>query len=199
MLLHITPNIYSHSHAARLLALDIEQLNLHLKDGTELRTGRPYPNKNYWVACRKMGHKNFQGILIETPRIKKKFDYTARWLIGPSFVATHRIQYKLLDRNFDALSDNIGLWSATCKELGDWVSRVPDWAKQFSPMQASPRMEVMPTGCRPRVLVEDIQNEQTGWIVLRQETFLMPSIERGRIEDRMIEGRLPPVSMAFRL
>jgi hypothetical protein len=57
MLMHIRPRIYcpfgdedNHHVAVKLIELTLEPLGLYLRDGVELATGRPYPNKSYVVA-----------------------------------------------------------------------------------------------------------------------------------------------------
>jgi hypothetical protein len=69
MLLHIIPRLYASKEnepKCALIDLYCPELNLRLRDGIELVARRPYPNKNYLVACRKMGHKAMEGLLIET-------------------------------------------------------------------------------------------------------------------------------------
>jgi hypothetical protein len=41
-------------------------------------------------------------------------------------LATHRVHYKLLDHEFDAASDNMILWHASCAEQQrGWANRWP--------------------------------------------------------------------------
>lgn len=61
MLIHIIPRIYRPIELAfigkcQLKKLSIPELEFTLTD-RDLKTGTPYPNKNYFVASRKEGRK----------------------------------------------------------------------------------------------------------------------------------------------
>jgi hypothetical protein len=132
MLLHIIPKLFSTVRDCTIADLTIEPFGLQLRGGVELRTVRPYLNKRYAVAARRIGRKALDGILIETPEPISAYSYTARWAIEAQHLVTHHVTCKLLDRDFDAASEDSVLWYAHSESLGGWISREPD---QIAPLQ----------------------------------------------------------------
>jgi len=197
MLLHITPQFYGPFRQVEILDLRLEPfgLNLGMRD---LAARRPYPNKHFVVACRRAGgRKAFDGMLIETRNHVEEFQYVARWVVNRSFLGVHEVHYKVLDRDFDAASDNMTLWSACCESLGGWSNREPSWAEDQAPVRAEPKTEVKAGRLQRQGVFEDIRDEQSGWIACRRETLSMPTLERERILSSKVEDRIPPLSSAF--
>jgi hypothetical protein len=198
MLLHIRPRLFSGYRNVSLIDLKIEPFGLHLVGGRDLKIGRPYPNKRYAVACRKQGHKAMDGILIETKSFVKEMSTTARWAIEAELCVTHSVDYKILDREFDAASDNMVLWHACCKELGGWSNRFPPGVWMSVPVVTEPAMEVDPGPFDDRRKREDVVDKSDN-IVSRHEVFSMPTIEPERILHTDLNERIPGMEMAFRL
>lgn len=198
MLLHIRPRIFSRYRVA-LIELEVSPFGLHLAGGIDLATRRPYPNKWYSVACRKLGNKAIDGILIETGAPLDELHTTERWAVEASTVVTHRVHYRLLDHDFDAASDSTQFWYACCAELGGWSDRWPDGARNRNrpPIKYEPVMEVEPGLSQQQRLSKDVIDVQSGWIVVREETFSMPTIERERITETKLGGRIPAPGSAF--
>jgi uncharacterized protein DUF6012 len=197
MLLHIRPRLLSPFKIVSLIDLRIEPLGIHLLGGTDLTTGRPYPNKFYAVACRKQGRKALDGILIETEKFVDQFSYTARWAVEAELGVTHQVDYKILDRDFDAASDSMMLWHRCCTELGGWSNRFPSGSETTIPMTTEPMMEIDPRCFDNRRSCED--TIEGGWIVSRREVFYMPTIEPERILQTKLAERMPTIDMAFKL
>jgi hypothetical protein len=196
MLLHIRPRFFTRCEVA-LIDLEISPLGLHLRGGVDLTTRRPYPNRWYAVACRKLGTKAIDGILIETGARLDELHMTARWAVEASKAVTHRVHYKLLDHDFEAASDCTKFWRACCAELGGWSDRCPDGTRHRSPTVFEPRMEVDPKLSSQQRTSRDIIDIRSGWIIAREETFLMPTIERERITETKLHTRVPPLTAAF--
>lgn len=225
MLLHLRPKMYAPGLDAKLLDLRIEPLGLHLRDGTDLATGRPYPNKGYKVARRRMGRKAVDGILIRTPDLIEEFRCSARWAVGAAYVAAHEVTYRVLDREFGAASDSRWLWHGrtrltreefyaaaalrqTCSQeevdqawaehakMPVWSSRFPEGTERVPPIKAEPRMDAWPGADKRK---DDVLDEN-GFLLKRTECFSMPTIEPERIldgSDRDI--RLPSIDTALSL
>lgn len=191
MLLHIRPRLYSRFEKVALIDLEIPQLGLRLRGDIDLVTRRPYPNKFYAVACRKMGRKAVDGILIQTDRPCAGFQCIVRWAIDASLVVTHRVDYTLLDQDFDFASDDMTLWHE---------DRWPTWADGISPLLAEPKMEILvPTTREPTVNTHD-RLDRDGYICERQQAFHMPTIERSRLSDARefsLNDRIPEIGSAF--
>ena len=208
MLLHIRPRLLSPFKAVELLdlqisvrLLDVELdggLEILLHGGSDLATRRPYPNKNYAVACRKKGGKRaIDGILIETLAPVEEFLYTARWSIESSFEATHIVRYTLLDHDFDAASDDMTLWYAHSPSLGGWPDRRPDWwTKHVPTLYSDAFMEVVHRESRAGT-TDSFDAEDR--IIIREQAFPMPTIEPGRILGRVHGFPIPPLNTAFHL
>jgi hypothetical protein len=224
MLLHIRPRIYcpfvdkaNHQLAVKLVELTLEPLGIYLRDGIELATGRPYPNKGYIVACRRQrSRKASDGILIETDRPTGDLIYTAKWAVDAELVVTHRIQYRLLDQDFDAATDAATLWCAWSafngKDWpGPWPDRRPAWVRGLVDLAVEPCMQIRSPTENERLEADrekaSHQNQLTdtldedGIIIERREIFSMPTIERERLTDprfnQTLNMRLPQIEMVF--
>jgi hypothetical protein len=204
MLLHIRPRLYSPFKAVELVDLEISPLDLQLVGAVDLATRRPYRNKRYAVACRKQESKAMDGILIETKSTVDEFVSVARWSVEYSLLVTHCVHYTLLDRDFDAASDDMTLWKSCLDNFGQISEdRTPSWAKGTAAVHGEPVMEVIAeTGDRHWVcpnLVGTLDDVEKKWIVSRCEVFPMPTIDRGRIVNRELNERMPSPNMAFQL
>jgi len=58
-------------------------------------------------------------------------------------------------------------------------------------------MEVEPGSSSQQRWSQDIIDIQSGWIIAREETFSMPTIERERITETKLHTRVPPLTAAF--
>jgi hypothetical protein len=195
-LLHIRPQMYAPSRFVELVALSVEPLGIRLS-GHALRTGRPYSNKRFSVGRLRKGRAAMDGILIEATALPNEFDMLARWAVAAEIVVTHRVHYQLLDREFDAASDDMTLWHSTDKSLGGWSRRLAPWAQDLSPMKAEPIMEIDHPATFARVMRKDTVKD--GVIIERRETFPMMTIERGRLLDNVLNDRIPPIGFALQI
>ena len=194
--MHIRPRLYSPFRNVVLIDLVVRPLNLRLVEGVDLRTGRPYPNKHYAVGCRKQGRKALDGILIETEKFVGELSCSARWAIEGEFCVTHYVEYTVLDRDFDAASDDMLLWHACSGDLGGWSNRFPPGAERRIPIYTEPTMEVVRRDVSCHRTCEDTSDH--GYIISRRECFAMPTIERERILRSVLNERLPSIETAFR-
>lgn len=201
MLIHIRPRLFSPFNNVLLLDLDIPQFGLKLQGGKELTTRRPYPNKRYAVACPKIGRKALDGIYIETAGPVQRFTAVARWAVEAEFVATHRVEYQVLDQDFDTVSDSMLFWYAMSPGLGGWESRWPESAKDAVPAKFEPAMGVLSHFGGREGDVEDRIDPETGWIVERKQAFGLPTLQRERLVNTALSDRdrLPPLGSAFRV
>jgi hypothetical protein len=193
MLLHIRPRFYSYFKNVSLIDLEIEPFGLRLIGGEDLATRRPYPNKWYAVACRKTGSAAIDGILIECPKFIDEFKWKARWAVEAEFAVVHHVTCRVIDQEFDAVSDDAVLWYGT---MSGWSDRRP--VKDDIPLVIQPVMELDPDRVDTRRSATDYVED--GQIVSRYQQMHMPTIEPGRILERSWpERRAPKLEMAFRL
>jgi hypothetical protein len=212
-LLHIRPRFFanvSHLEAAerddipklediQLDDLTVEPFGLKLRGGMELATRRPYPNRNYLVACRRQATKKaVDGILLAFSSHVDHLHVTARWSIGAQLITTHRIHYQIIDRNFDFGSDDKTLWYG----FGEWSNRAPAWVgdQQYRyRVERDIKMELvgrLPIGQEPiSVLKRD--RFAGGFLMERRQELPMPTIERGRLVTYPDVGRKPHFDSCF--
>jgi hypothetical protein len=194
MLIHIRPTLYGPREVA-IVDVEIAPLGIKLVGGVDITIGRPYPNKWYKVARRKQGNKAVKGILLETAEPIDKLVCISRWAVAAEFCVTHRVEYQILDRDFDAASDSTILWHACCEELGGWSDRMPKGGNHIPPMARAPRMDVFPD--TRHELQSSKDTIERGVIVYRFDRFAMPTIERQRILDPKRDDRMPTLDMTF--
>ena len=192
---HIRPRIYAPGVYVKLVELRIDALGLHLK-GNDLRTGRPYPNKNYDVGHLRIGRKHVDGILLSLSDWPPDFEVQAHWAVAAEYVATHKVIYTLLDEDFGAASDDMTLWYAreNLDPPREFQNRFPPWAKDIPPVRAEPRMEVFPEQPDEHDLLD-----YKGQLVERTEVFALPTIEPERFLGRERQIALPTLDMAIKL
>lgn len=202
MLIHLTPRMYACrlNEPCTLVDLKCDELGLSLKGGQDLTARRPYPNKNYLVACRKIGQKAMDGILIETLEPMREFTVVTRWAVAASHIARHCVRYVVLDDEYDTISENMALWGNLCDDLGAWRSRYPAHLEYGSPVRAQPRMDVFPRLAKEGVVREELNRQ--GALIERMEVFRLPTLERERLLDTkrsVIDraDRTPPLEAAF--
>lgn len=212
-LLHIRPRFFAnipHLEAVELgdipslqdIQLDdltVEPFGLKLTGGIELATRRPYPNKNYLVACRRQGTKMaVDGILLAFSSHVDHLHVTERWSIGAELITTHRIDYKIIDRDFDFASDDKTLWYG----FGEWSNRAPAWVgdKQYRyRVERDIKMELvgrLPIGQEPISVLKGDRFAR-GFLIERRQELPMPTIERGRLMTHADVGRKPHFDSSF--
>ncbi len=81
MLLHLVPQIVNRYLDVELELIDVQipELNVILTGGEDLVVRKPFPNKTYHVACRKVGRKAVHGLYLEVGKQLTKFSVVTRW------------------------------------------------------------------------------------------------------------------------
>ena len=199
MLLHLIPRLYiaePESPRCELIDFNSPELGLKLRNGAELVARHPYPNKRYLVACRKMGRKAMDGILIETIERVYEFTTVTRWAVDADRVVNHQVKYSVLDNELDAITESMGLWYSSGPSLGGFSSRWPA-SVNWTPAAGQPRMELT---SRERAGCYSDRFDQSGRILVRDEVFQLHTVERERVlfggEFDMYD-RIPTADMAF--
>lgn len=93
--------------------LTVAELALNLIGGGDLTTRRPYPNKHYRVGCRKIGQKAVSGLLIKAEGHVPHYTVTTRWAVGAERIVSHVVRYRVLDDDFDCVTDEMTTWYAS--------------------------------------------------------------------------------------
>lgn len=200
MMIHLIPRFLTCNLSGpdcNLVDLSVDEFGLHLKGGVDLDTRRPYPNKNYRVATRKVGRKAAEGILICAPEHVWKFTAVYRWKSEEYGLHTHRVTYVLQDDTYSATSESMVLWHGYTNLNPDWTPREVVQHTAATPASRQPRMEVTPFLFSGRTgEIEDIF--PSGFVEERIETFHLPTLQPERIlSNRYWSGRAPKVEHAF--
>jgi hypothetical protein len=209
MLLHLQPRLFTSHERVDLIDLRIEPFGLTLRNRVELVVRHPYPNKRYFVACRKVGRVAIDGIYIRMAERVSGIDCTTRWAVDVSHVAIHMVQYLIVDDDFDAATADPILWSAFSEGLGGWSCRYPGGRHGEGPLgrQCKVAMVVTP---EDREVFErpnaqgvfsdpqgDFETDARGRIIGLQQKFRMPTVERERLLTSGAAFRHPTIEQAF--
>ena len=172
------------------------ELGLKLSGEKDLVGRRPFPNKKYLVANRRVGRKAMNGFLIETKDSIQTFTTITRWNVSDrEAVVTHRVTYRVLDDEMDAITEDMTYWYAMSKALGGYASRWPE-GFEGKPAQYQPRMELFSRE-NSRHIVDSCDFD--GLVMERVEEFVMHTVERERIVNRgrRETDRIPDPATAF--
>jgi hypothetical protein len=196
MLYHIRPRLFTPHQGVKLISLEIEPFGLTLYGDVDLMTGCPGKNRNFHVACRWNGDGNaLDGIFIETEAMFPEFSYTASWLVVYGIPMTHRVHCRVLDKKFDAVTEDSLLWHGTER----WMDRRPGHWLERDSSHREPAMEVESA---KRARARDEVYAEVRWIKERIEHFDVPTIEKDRLLDPVYARRrgsaLPSLDSAFR-
>lgn len=199
MLIHFVPRYLIRSSFERdvkLIDFHCPELGLKLLGGKELVARKPYPNKSFLVACRKIGQKAIDGFLVEIDNDLSEFFAITRWQINDEQIVEHIVKYTVLDDEFDAVTGNMVLWSAMSPSLGGFSDRCPAEAKNWRPALAQPSMSLIPLK-REGHFADWINHD--GKIIKRVETCRLHTVERERLLHPFFlkNDRMPAISTAF--
>ncbi|MEW5511890.1 DUF6012 family protein [Pseudomonas asiatica] len=203
MLIHVTPKILTgkdhHRVDVSLVDVSIPDFGLTLRGGVDIVGRKPYPNKYYTVACRKVGREAVVGLLLDVDRQVRDFTITTRWALVADVVVKHVVKYEILDEEYDAATDCMLIWSGFMGDGTQFQNRWPESAKEFVPASHQPRMDVL-AGCGKKGDFKDTQTPY-GIILERHESIQIPTVERERLVRRAssINNRLPHFEHAIRL
>lgn len=198
MLIHLIPQIVADRTNVPCSLVDVtcRELGLKLIGEKELTARRPYPNKNYLVACRKVGQKAVNGFLVETQDLVREFTVVTRWAVAASHIATHSVRYVLADDEFDTVTEEMMLWGATHPSEGDYKSRYPIGCTYGSPLESQPKMEAYKRIKRVGEFTDQLNKH--GAVIERSEVFRLPTVERDRLSRSIFRDRMPAIENAFR-
>lgn len=193
MLYHLRPRIYTDRTDVSLIDIEVQPFRLLLVGADDVMVRKPYPNKNYHVACRKGSRKAIDGFLIETDQFVEAIRYVARWDIGGEVLA-HDVTMKIIDQDFGLATENSVLWMPCSPMLGGWSSREPEWMRYTAPVHFEPRMEVYPYAQFRTPPVDRLA--PNGMVRHRQQTIEVPTVEAARLPSPIFP-RAPEISTAF--
>ena len=196
MLIHFVPCLCVNQPGVGAEVLDFAcpEAGLLLQGGKHLKTGTPYPNKQYLVSCRNSGRKKaVSGFLARIPRRLREFTTITRWRLDRGPILTHHVEHQVLDEDFDMLTEDLLYWCG----YKTWQPRWPENLKDTALVAAQPRMAIAPGDGRSRKQLTD--RIEDGVIVERREAIQMPTVERERLfaPDALREWPMPAIRDAF--
>lgn len=197
MLLHLVPQIVNKYSdvVVSLIDVQIPELNVTLKADIDLVVRKPFPNKTYLVACRKIGRKAIHGLYIDVDKQLEHFSVITRWAVNATRVVTHKVNYTVADTDYDAISDDHTMLYAQSNFESRWLTDF----KIDPPVNTQPRMDVLFCEHHKRggnVLLKD--DHINGFLVQRVEDITIPTIEIERLTERgMFSNRMPALENRF--
>ena len=192
MLIHLAPRLLEPQGIptrCELIDIAMAPFGLLLRNGIEVVARRPYPNKRYQVACRKIGRKAMNGLLIETAGTVDAFRVVTRWAVEGEMLCTHEVNYSLADQDHDAVSEDV----LFCN-------------RQAAQVYHQPRMAVLGSDCiAGDAGVSSVTSTEfisvSGPVVTGcRQQLRLSTITRARLFDPMfVSRRIPPADHAFRV
>jgi len=210
MLVHFRPRISAWSNWVQIYDVHIKPFDLVLLGGKEIKSCRPRQSEPLIVACNRRGPDGIDGLLMDIPECRE-FEVVSRWQVDEGVLVEHNVEYKIVDSDFDTVSDDKSLWLST-EEVRRWPrlqgAFLQSWQKRSSTrfVNVEPLMEITRTakGCRNDSTYIDNETWGTdrvsaslGIIISRTQGFLMPTIERGRLIRNPINPLLPGLRWGF--
>lgn len=200
MKIHLSPKCLENKNnpECELVDVQIEELALTLTNGQEITTCRPYPNKNYVVACANNGTER-NGLLIDTSTHLSTVTVVTRWKVEGEEVITHTTKLNVVDSELEAISDNMMLWCGFGGSAnGDFRERTPASMMTFSPLEAQPVMQT-------KICVDSCSRNGTdtvenNFIKERVQYMDVPTIEVERLSSMAgLSRNLPKTHEAFKV
>lgn len=199
MLIHIVPKLFEPPFEVKseIVDVSIPECGLVLVGGKDITARRPYPNKRYLVACRKLGQKAIAGILVAVEGGLQSYTVITRWRVNGD-VITHFVEHEVLDRDFDAVSDDMVLWHGVYGTV--WQRRWPACYTE-NKLSIQPAMDVLTAdlnGLTRTEAARDVVDENQR-VISRVETFKLHTIEPERLLDDKNRNyyRIPEIKDAF--
>ncbi|MGE6098912.1 DUF6012 family protein [Aeromonas salmonicida] len=187
MLIHIVPRILIRNNfqqqCCELVDISSEELGFSLKGGLDVVARRPYPNKQYLVACRKKGQKAFNGLFVQSKLFKENFSVTTRWALVGEQILTQVTHYEVLDMEHDAVTECVLSWE-----------RYPATLASYSPVAIQPMMDL-----EQNTLKSDVTDSVVEGVIVRREIKLpiyTQSVE-SVLNALHFRDRCPAISDAF--
>lgn len=204
MLIHLTPtfiNPYQNIQVTlkNLIIIageDNFEYKIPVKD---LALKKPYPNKSYYVACKRKGNKSFVGLLahIEEER-PNTFTVYEEWETITDNDLKHQhfhyITFNLIDNEHTIVSQHFPLWRQYSTDIHkDWI-----------PVSCTPKMEfdtdILKNGARSNEIEDGYYFN--GILKQRTEQYsvpTMPHTELLELGNRLFPSRMPDLIDGFNL
>ena len=185
MLIHLVPKLFlKYKNSVDLVSISVDGSVI---DRDLLVIRKPYPNKCYFVACRKKGKKAISGILVELAD-KKKFKVEYTWIVEELGEVKHIVHYDISDSDYDMVSDDITLSYA----------RLNDRLKNIIPASGKPYAEIIEPIKSKESAFPFSDTIEKGIVKQRVEYIYLPTIEKERfIERGKYYGRYPAMDDKF--
>ncbi|MEZ8372786.1 DUF6012 family protein [Vibrio cyclitrophicus] len=197
MLLHLVPKILNRYQGVDVSLVDVQipEINLTLKAEVDLVVRKPFPNKCYFVACRKVGRKAICGLYLDVDKQLESFSVITRWEFNAEQILTHEVNYKVADTDYDAISDDHTMLYAQSDFESRWITDL----ESNPPVNTQPRMDVLLYEHHSRGENVSLQDDYLdGILVKRVENITIPTIETERLTKRgMLPNRMPDLEHRF--
>ncbi|EGR0437968.1 hypothetical protein FDE29_13795 [Vibrio parahaemolyticus] len=204
MLLHLVPQIMNRYSNVELELIDVQipELNVTLTGGKDLVVRKPFPNKSYHVACRKVGRKAVHGLYLEVDKQLTNFSVITRWQAKcanwtdeQEKALIHRVNYTVADTDFDVISDDHTMQYAQFEFESRWLTDF----RIDPPVNTKPRMDLLICEYHKRGENISLKDEYKDVVMVnRVEDITIPTIEKERLMKRgELDDRLPTLEQRF--
>lgn len=168
----------------RLVDVSVPEIGLELRQGREVTTRTPYPNK-HWIIVGRKGNPPTDGLLIDVGDAPDALTVRTRWEVEGRAIIVHEIEIVLADRLHDVVAAHSTAWTRYGDPGYHWDSVQLPWMGRYGTIALDAFMQDERTG---HETVRGARERLSGGlVVLRRETMEVPTIERSRFE--WIAGR----------
>lgn len=205
MLLHVIPQIYNEFSQFKISLVDVQipELDLQLKGGIDLVTGKPYPNKNYLVVRLNQGRKATNGFLVKVKEPLASFSVKTRWAVNSEMVIEHVAIHPILDSDFELVTQDPAYWSGYHGHDDNagafyFSNRRPGIEPyQHPPIVLSPYMSYVNNHKTKSVVSHVSDTVSFNAVTRRVETLPIPTIEPERLALCFNKERAPRIDDAI--
>lgn len=193
MLIHLTPRLFTSAQGGHdwvLDRLEVPEFGLTLKGGVDVVSRRPFPNKRYLVGS-PPGRRHYVGVLFSVDRRLDAVSYVATWRRTDGRVAVHAVRLRVVDQDFDAVTDCVLAW----RGLPGWAAREVPQYRHLSVTEATPCLDL--EGARAGLARVCLDTLEAGVIARREEDLDVPTVEADRLSSPFYRFSIPAPSLAI--
>lgn len=182
MLIHLTPSVYNpyKDVPVEIISLHIEELDLTLTGNEDLTLRKPYANKCWYVACRKVGNKAMVGIIIDSPVVLEDFTLRVEYKIR-GIQHTQVTHYYVYTKDLNIVSDCSLAWTLSQPD------RTPSILRNLSPLEITQSRSVDVK----KLMQKYHEVKEKGEGSFAESCLLIPSIEFKQLKEAR-KDRVPP-------
>ena len=151
------------------------------------------------MACRKVGKKAINGIIVESDKHLNNFQVVTRWKVDDEKIVTHIAEFNVVNNDYNLVTDVMMLWGNLISIGDEFSCRTPESMMNYSPLEAQPVMKAVPDQSRT-CAINAVDHVVGGLNVERKQIIDMPTIEPERFDNEIAQSlRVPSFENAFKV